>query len=231
MTRADVRGRVGPLIGAGLIGAGCLAWAATPPTGQGWAGFALFLAIVGVAAGVLRLALAGVPVPEDDYLLSVPLRAWLRFLDILRLVPWEEGALVAILWLEVLHSIRPWHTAVLGAGLIAYLLTTHLAESGVSPAALKPQAPALAIGAVLLALGAGTGMLPVLGPGAGSALLRLLAAAALIIAAGLVLPHVARTDAPVPAPPPDREPSIRRRRQPEPPTFTQGSQIQPRNRR
>jgi hypothetical protein len=140
-------------------------------------------------------------VPEDSYLLSWPLRAWLRFGETLRQVPWEEGALVAILWLEVLHPARPWHTAVLGAGLTAYLLTTHLCESSASAGALTPQTRVLAIGAGLLALGTGAGMLPALGPGAGSALLRLLAAAALIAAAGLVLPHVARGDAPDPGPP------------------------------
>jgi hypothetical protein len=48
------------------------------------------------------------------------------------------------------------------------------------------------VGAVLLALGAAAGMLPAAGPGAGSALLRLVAAGALIAAAGLVLPYVAR---------------------------------------
>ncbi len=61
---------------------------------------------------------------------------------------------------------------------------------------------------VLLALGAGAGMLQAAGPGAGSALLRLVAgsallrlvaAGALIAAAGLVLPYVARSDV---APPP-----------------------------
>ncbi len=118
--------------GVGLMGAACVGWAAAPLPRQGQADFALFLAIVGVTAGVLRLALAAVPVPEESYLLSLPVRAWLRFGEILRLVPWEEGALVAVLWLEVLHPARPWHTAVLGAGLIAYLLTTHLTESAAS---------------------------------------------------------------------------------------------------
>ena len=113
-------------------------------------------------------------------------------------MPWEEGALLAVLWLEVLHPSRPWHTAVLGAALIAYLLATHLAESGASPRALRPQVRVLAVGAALLALGAGAGMLPAAGPGAGSALLRLVAAGALIAAAGLVLPYVARGDAPPP---------------------------------
>jgi hypothetical protein len=184
------------LLGAGLLGAGCVVWAAVPPAPSAWAGFALFLAILGVAAGALRLVLAGVPTPEESYLLSAPVRFWLKFLGILRLVPWEEGALVAILWLEVLHAAPPWHTAILGAALIGYLLTTHLAESGASPEALRPQVRVLAIGAGLLALGAGAGMLPAVGPGAGSALLRLVAAGALIAAAGLVLPYVAAPGAP-----------------------------------
>jgi hypothetical protein len=185
-----------------LLGAGCVVWAAVPLVSSGWAGFALFLAILGVAAGALRLVLAGVPTPEESYLLSAPLRAWLKFLEILRMVPWEEGALIAILWLEVLHPAPPWHAAVLGAALIGYLLATHLAESGASPEALRPQVRVLAIGAGLLALGAGAGMLPAVGLGAGSALLRLVAAGALIAAAGLVLPYVAAPTPPTPPGPP-----------------------------
>jgi len=175
-----------------LLGAGCVIWAALPPADKGYAGFAVTVAIAGVAGGGLRLALTAVPVPEDSYLLSAGLRAWLTFLAAVRLVPWEEGALVAIVWLEVLHPARPWHTAVLGAGLIAYLLVTHLAESDAGLATLRPQARVLGVGAVLLALGAAAGMLPAAGLGAGSALLRLVAAGALIAAAGLVLPYVAR---------------------------------------
>ena len=185
-------------LAAALLGAGCIVWATVPQVHKAAAGFALFLAIFGVAAGALRLALTAVPVPENSYLLSAALRGWISFLAVLRSVPWEEGALLAVLWLEVLHPSRPWHTAVLGAALIAYLLATHLAESGASPRALRPQVRVLAVGAALLALGAGAGMLPAAGPGAGSALLRLVAAGALIAAAGLVLPYVARGDAPPP---------------------------------
>jgi hypothetical protein len=176
---------------AGLLGAGCVAWSAAPLVHRGQANLALALAICAVAGGVLRLALAGVPVPEDAFLLSAPLQAWLRFLETLRRVPWEEGAVLAIVWLEVLHSSRPWHTAFLGAALVAYLLATHLAESDASPGVLRPQTRVLAVGAALLALGAGAGMLPAAGPGAGSALLRLVAAGALIAAGALVLPYVA----------------------------------------
>ena len=185
---------------AALLGVGCVVWATVPQIHRGAADVALFLAIVAVAAGVLRLALAVVPVPEDSYLLPAPLRFWLSFLAILRVMPWEEGALLAVLWLEVLHPSRPWHTAVLGAALVAYLLAVHLAESGGSARALRPQVRVLAAGAALLALGAAAGMLPAAGPGAGSALLRLVAAGALVAAAGLVLPHAGRDDAPPPPP-------------------------------
>ena len=90
--------------------------------------------------------------------------------------------------------------AVLGAALVAYLLAVHLAESGGSARTLRPQVRVLAAGAALLALGAGAGMLSEASPGAGSALLRLVAAGALIAAAGLVLPHAGRDDAPPPPP-------------------------------
>jgi len=176
---------------AGLLGAGCVVWAAVPQVHKGPANLALILAIGGVAGGALRLILGGVPVPEDAFLLPALLRAWLSFLQTLRRVPWEEGAVIALVWLEVLHPSRPWHTALLGAALIAYLLATHLAESGASPGVLRPQLRVLAAGAGLLALGAGAGMLPAAGSGAGAALLRVVAAVALIVAAALVLPYVA----------------------------------------
>ena len=193
------------LIGPVLLGAGCVAWAAAPLIHTGYPKLALLLASLGVAAGALRLALAAIPVRQDTYQ-TAAMQYWLRFLKLLQLVPWEEGTLAAVLWLEVLHPARPWHTAVLGAALIAYLLATHLAESGASPRVLRPQVRVLAIGAVLLALGAGAAMVPAAGPGAGSTLLRLAAAGALIAAAVLVLPFVARKDVPDPAPHADRPP-------------------------
>ena len=183
---------VGMRAAAVLLGAGCLVWAALPAVHRGYATFALDVAIAGVVAGCLRLALAAVPVPDESYWPSPGIRAWRAFLEVMRQVPWEEGAVIGIAWLEVLHPSRPWHTAILGAGLIAYLLIVHLAESDAPLATLRPQARVLGLGAVVLALGAAAGMLPAAGPGAGSALLRLVAAGALIAAAGLVLPYVAR---------------------------------------
>jgi hypothetical protein len=177
----------GPRLAAILLGVACVAWTATPVRHTGLATTALVVSIIAVTAGALRLALADVPLPEDDYFLPTPLRAWLAFLAVLRLVPWEEIAVAALLWLEVQHPARPWHTAALGAGLVAYLLAVHIAESGAANL-IRRQARVLIAGACLLALGAGFAMLPAAGPGAGSALLRVLAAVAVVAAAALVLP-------------------------------------------
>ena len=178
-----------PRLAAVLLGAACIAWTAIPPRHTGLAALALVVSIIAVVAGALRLALADVPQPEDGFFPSAPVRTWLTFLAVLRGLPWEEIAVVALLWLEVQHPARPWHTAALGFGLAAYLLAVHIAESG-APAGrlLRRQAKVLLAGACLLALGAGFAMLPAAAPGAGSALLRVLAAAAVVAAAALVLP-------------------------------------------
>ena len=182
-------GTAAPRLAAVLLGAACVAWTAVPPRHTGLATLALLVSIIAVAAGALRLALADVPQPEEGFFPSAPVRAWLTFLAVLRGLPWEEIAVVALLWLEVQHPARPWHTAALGFGLVAYLLAVHIAESG-APAGrlLRRQAKVLLAGACLLALGAGFAMLPAAAPGAGSALLRVLAAAAVVAAAALVLP-------------------------------------------
>ncbi|HSZ41082.1 MAG TPA: hypothetical protein VK817_14100 [Trebonia sp.] len=179
----------GPRISALLLGAACVAWTATPTVRSGWASFTLVISIIAVVAGALRLMLADVPEPEDQYFLSVPLRAWLWFLAVLRVPPWEEVAVVMLVWLEVIHPARPWHTFALGAGLVAYLLTVHIAESGTKPSRLlRSHAKILISGACLMAIAAGTAMLPAGAPGAGSALLRVIAAIAIVLAAALVLP-------------------------------------------
>ena len=187
--RSGLLSLAGPRLAALLLGAACVAWSAAPLGHGGWPTVALTVAIIAVTAGGLRLALADVPEPEDAYLLSGPMRAWLNFLALLRTLPWEEIAVAAVLWLEVQHPARPWPTAALGAGLTAYLLITHIAESGADPARmLRRHAKLLALGACLVALGAGFAMVPAATPGAGASLLRVLAAAAVIAAAALVIP-------------------------------------------
>jgi hypothetical protein len=186
MTGGRTRGAA--MVGAaGLLAAACVAWAALPLRAGRPAGLALILAVACAALGVLRLALASVPAPADMFG-SGPERAWARFLRLLRLLPAEEGAVVAVLWLEVQHPARSWHTAVLGAALVAYLLAVHLDESRAGPATLRRQAPLLAAGAGLLAAGAGAAMIPAVGTGAGPDWLRILASAAAVGAALLVVP-------------------------------------------
>lgn len=190
MSASGILAAAGPRLAATALGAACVAWTAVPPRHTGLASLALVTAIIAVSAGALRLALADVPQPEDEFFLSAPVRGWLTFLAVLRALPWEEIALVGLLWLEVQHPARPWHTAALGFGLVAYVLAVHIAESGV-PAGrlLRRQAKVLFAGACLLALGAGAATLPAGAPGAGSALLRIVAAAAVVAAAALVLPR------------------------------------------
>ena len=186
---AGVASAVGSRLAAMLLGGACVAWTATPLVHKGLAQLALIVAIVAVAAGALRLALAEVPMPEDQYYLAGGVRTWLLILGLLRAVAWEETAAVAILWLEIQHPVRAWHTAALGAGLLAYLLTTHIAESGAEALPLlRRHAKLLVVGACLLALAAGFAMIPASAPGAGSAVLRVIAAVAVIAATALVLP-------------------------------------------
>jgi hypothetical protein len=175
-------GAVPTAVAACLLGAACLAVAATPLVHTGLANLVLYFGAVCAAFGAMRPALADIARP-DDVFASLPIRTWTRFLDAVRRPPWEELTAAATLWLEVMHPARPWHTAVLGAMLTAYLLAVHLTESGASPTVLKPQLRALVAGACLLAAAAGAAALPT-----APTLLRVLAAAAATAAAALVLP-------------------------------------------
>jgi hypothetical protein len=187
--RQGVLSAVGPRLAALLLGVACVAWSAAPLRPGGWRTFALVVAIIAVTAGGLRLALSDVPEPDEVFLQPGYVRAWLNFLTVLRTLAWEEIALVAVLVLEVLHPARPWHTAALGAALTAYLLITHIAESGADPArTLRRHAKLLALGACLLALCAGFAMIPAATPGTPASLLLVLAAAAVVAAAALVIP-------------------------------------------
>jgi hypothetical protein len=173
--------------GAALLGVACVVWAAVPWRYSGVAPTVTVVAALAVVMSALRLLIGWLPRPENQFLVSAPMRAWTTFHDAMRVPPWEEFTVIAVVWLEALHTSRPWHTAVLGAALIAYLLAAHLAESGSRPAALRTQVRVLLLGAALLAAAAGIGMLPDQA-GAAGAMLRVVAALAAILAAALVLP-------------------------------------------
>jgi hypothetical protein len=178
---------------AGLLGAACVAWAAVPagPAGRA-APFLVVLAACCVAGGLAQLA-TGALVPPGQAAYPGPLaRAGLWGLYWLRRLPWAEGVVLGALVLEALHPARPWHTAALGVALIAYLLATHLAESGAGPgetaAVLRGQAPVLAAGVGLLVLAAGSAVLPSAGTGLAGGWLRAAASVAAVLAFALCLP-------------------------------------------
>ena len=178
---------------AGLLGAGCVAWAAAPTGLAGRAGPILTVFAACCLAGALGQLATAAMVPPGAGTYPGPLgRLGLRSLDWLRTFPWAEGVTLGALALEALHPARPWHTAVLGVALIGYLLATHLAESacrrGEPATVLRGQAPVLAAGLGLLVLAAGSALLPSAGTGPAGAWLRAGAAVAAVLACALALP-------------------------------------------
>jgi len=178
---------------AGLLGAGCVAWAAAPVSAGGpVAPLLTALSAACVAGGIGQLAADRVPPPGPGSYRGMPGRLAGWALLRLRQLPWAEGTTLGALALELLHPARPWHTAVLGAALTGYLLATHLAESGTArgaaTAVLRGQAAVLVAGLGLLVLAAGSAALPSAGTGAAGAWLRVAAAVAAVLAGGLALP-------------------------------------------
>ena len=178
---------------SGLLGGACVAWAAAPAGPAGRAGPALtVVAACCVAGGVAQLATAALVAPGAAAYPGPLTRVGLQGLDLLRRLPWAEGVVLGTLVLEALHPARPWHTAVLGVALVAYLLATHLAESaggrGEAAAVLRGQAPVLAAGLGLLVLAAASALLPSAGTGLAGSWLRAAAAVAAVLACALALP-------------------------------------------
>jgi hypothetical protein len=171
---------------AGLLAAGCVVWSASPLSGTGHVGPVILAAAAGcAAASVAQLALG--PDPGVSVVYLNPILSAVRMLaNLVRRWAWAEGLVIAALALEVLHRSRPWHTGLLGAALLAYLLAVHLAESRARLAVLRPQAPLLAAGLGLLALAAGAALLPA-ATGSAAALMAVLAALAAIAVGGLAL--------------------------------------------
>lgn len=187
------RSTVRLITAAGLLGAACVAWAAAPPGSAGAAGPVLtVLAACCVAGGLGQLATVALVPPGPGAYPGPVARLGLRSLDWLRRLPWAEGVVLGALGLEAFHPARPWHTAMLGVALIAYLLATHLAESAVGPGEagglLRGQAPVLAAGLGVLVLAAASALLPSAGTGLAGGWLRAAAAVAAVLACALALP-------------------------------------------
>jgi hypothetical protein len=181
-----------PLIATTLLAAITITWAAVPADGAR-PGFrvALVLAVLCGVASLARLAIGDVQIGGDAFD-SLPVRATAQVTYALRVVPWSEGLIIAILALEALHHSRPWHTGLLGVALLAYLFATHLAESQAQPGVLTPQLPVLAAGLGLLVLAVGAAALPPLAAGPAADVLRALAVLAAVIAGAVALPAPGR---------------------------------------
>ncbi len=174
------------LAAAALLAGGQIWWSATP-TSQGGAAarIALVLGIVAAAGSLGQLAVAASPEPGEHFLAD---RIAARLLGLVRMLAWPEFMTVAVIALEALHRSRPWHTAVLGAAVIGFLLAVHLAESRAGISVLRRQLPLVGIGLGLSALAAGAAALPSLPPGGAAAVVRIIAATAGVAAAGLAVP-------------------------------------------
>ena len=129
---------------------------------------------------------AAAPPADDDR--SRTDRIVARLAAILVMVAWPELMMAAVLVLEALHRSRPWHTAVLGAAIIGFLLAVHLAESHADAIVLRRQLPLIGIGLGLSALAVGAAALPSLPTGGVSSGVRVIAAAAGVLAAGVAVP-------------------------------------------
>jgi hypothetical protein len=172
---------------AALLAAACIAWSATPVRSSGGAGALLLAAGAGCAALAMAQLAIG-PVQAPPALPDIGERIAGAAGIVVRSLPWAEGMVVVVLLLEVRHPARPWHTALLGAALVTFLLAVHLAESGAGPRVLWPAALPLTAGLAMLALAAGAASLPVPGSGPSAAWLIVLASIAALLAALLAIP-------------------------------------------
>ena len=179
------------LLAAGLLAAGSLAWAALPMTGaRAGAKPTLIAAICFTVLALAKMAAARPEArgPDGELFLSAPQRLWRQAVSELIAQPWPQLLIVAVLGLEALHPRRPWHTAVLGVGLLGYLVALLMAQSGARLTVFRAQLPLIAAGIALAALSVAAAALPASAAGSGSGWLAVIAAVAAVAAAALALP-------------------------------------------
>jgi hypothetical protein len=172
-----------------VLAAISVSWAALPLSG-GRAGtrVMLIVAIVSGAASVAQLLAGGGGELTEAARGSLIKRTTDYVLTIIRGLPWAEVMVVAVMLLEVLHRSAPWHTGLLGAPLLGYLLAVHLAETRTGVGALRAQLPLIAAGIGLAALAVGIAELPALAGGDLSPVIRVIGATLAVVAGGLGIP-------------------------------------------
>jgi len=176
------------LAAAALLAAGQVWWAAAPIPRHGtWIRIALIIAILTACCSLGQVAVNIAPSPERDDS-SLVGRMAVQLVTLVKMLAWPELMTVAVLALEALHRSRPWHTAVLGAAIIGFLLAVHMAESRADASVLRRQLPLIGLGLGLSALAVGAAALPSLPTGGVSSVVRIVAATASVVAAGLAVP-------------------------------------------
>jgi hypothetical protein len=173
---------------ATVLAVGQIWWSAAPLPAARWGGrIALIVAIITATASLGQVAVAATPAPGyDDSSLTGRLAE--RAVGLVMMLPWPEVMTVAVLILEALHRSRPWHTAVLGAAIVGFLMAAHMAESRAAGSVLRRQLPLIGLGLGLSALAVGAAALPSLPTGEVSSVVRIISAVVGVVAVGLGVP-------------------------------------------
>ena len=173
---------------ASALATGVILWAAFPlSTGRAGTRPALAVAIVAGVMSIAQLAAAAISDRDSDGFGALDQAVqWLT--GLVKILPWAELLIVAVLALEALHTSRPWHTAVLGVALTGYLLAVHLTETRAGAGVLRTQLPLLCAGIALTALSVGAAALPHFMTGPADAAIRITVLVAAVVAVGLAVP-------------------------------------------
>jgi hypothetical protein len=173
---------------ASALATGVILWSAFPlSTGRAGTRPALAVAIVAGVMSIAQLAAAAIGNRDSDGFGALDQAVqWLT--GLVKILPWAELLIVAVLVLEVLHASRPWHTALLGVALTGYLLAVHLTETRAGASVLRAQLPLLCAGIALMALSVGAAALPHFMASPADAAIRIVVLVAAVVAVGLAVP-------------------------------------------
>jgi hypothetical protein len=184
-----LRNRTGfGIAAAGALATGVILWSAFPlSTGRAGTRLALAVAIVAGVMSIAQLAAAAIGNRDPDAFALVDQAARL-LTSLVKILPWAELLIIAVLALEVLHASRPWHTALLGVALTGYLVAMHLTETRAGASVLRAQLPLLGAGIALTALSIGAAALPHFMAGTADTIIRIVVLVVAVVAVGLALP-------------------------------------------
>jgi hypothetical protein len=173
---------------ASALATGVILWSAFPlSTSRAGTRPALAVAIVAAVMSIAQLAAAAIGNRDSDGFGALAQAAqWLT--GLVKILPWAELLIVAVLVLEVLHASRPWHTALLGVALTGYLLAVHLTETRAGASVLRAQLPLLCAGIALTALSVGAAALPHFMASPADDAIRIVVLVAAVVAVGLAVP-------------------------------------------